>query len=378
MKILVTSIVDLKKSQHNRPHQFVKYLSRKHDVSVISINDWWKGNQSGTSLCCKEFDDIFSRIEYHYLTDRKVSPIIQEILFKKKLKTLVKEKFDVHLNYNTLVSGNYVSKKIPTVLDLADDLGAMIRYSPQIPEILRPIGGKIGDHFLQSNIKLSRKVTITTEALKDSCQIPEGKVQILPNGVDSNLFRNYGDTKSELKLNGFIVGYVGVLREWVDFEPVFRALSKLNREVSLIIVGKEGYFNQNIALAQEYGVLERVKFTGAIPYSKVPKYISAMDVCLIPFKSNAISNGALPLKLFEYMACEKPVISTEIPGVRKSVGNLVLYASSAQEYENMIKVLYENEGLRKEMGMKGRKLVEKTYDWKKGIVDKLESILINC
>jgi len=43
MKILMTSIVDLKKSQHNRPHQFVKYLSKKHDVTVLSINDWWKG-----------------------------------------------------------------------------------------------------------------------------------------------------------------------------------------------------------------------------------------------------------------------------------------------------------------------------------------------
>ena len=45
MKILLTSIVDLKKSQHNRPHQLVKYLSKKHEVTVLSINDWWKGGQ---------------------------------------------------------------------------------------------------------------------------------------------------------------------------------------------------------------------------------------------------------------------------------------------------------------------------------------------
>ena len=59
MKILITSIVDLKKSQHQtlgkfdqnvqhfgwvRPHQFVKYLSEKHEVTVLSINDWWKGD----------------------------------------------------------------------------------------------------------------------------------------------------------------------------------------------------------------------------------------------------------------------------------------------------------------------------------------------
>ncbi|NJD54587.1 MAG: hypothetical protein FIB07_17215 [Candidatus Methanoperedens sp.] len=43
MKILLTSIVDLKKSQHNRPHELVKYLSRKHEITALSINDWWKG-----------------------------------------------------------------------------------------------------------------------------------------------------------------------------------------------------------------------------------------------------------------------------------------------------------------------------------------------
>jgi hypothetical protein len=40
---------DLKKSQHNRPHHFVKHLSKKHDITVLSINDWWKGGQGDMS-----------------------------------------------------------------------------------------------------------------------------------------------------------------------------------------------------------------------------------------------------------------------------------------------------------------------------------------
>ena len=61
MKILITSIVDLKKSQHNRPHQFVKYLSRKHEVTVLSINDWWKGGQDNLDAYSSEFDDVFKK-----------------------------------------------------------------------------------------------------------------------------------------------------------------------------------------------------------------------------------------------------------------------------------------------------------------------------
>ncbi|MDP2767179.1 MAG: hypothetical protein Q8O41_07000 [Candidatus Methanoperedens sp.] len=72
MKILITSIVDLKKSQHNRPHQFVKYLSKKHDVTVLSINDWWKGGQDNLESYSKDFNEVFNRIDYHHLTDKKI------------------------------------------------------------------------------------------------------------------------------------------------------------------------------------------------------------------------------------------------------------------------------------------------------------------
>ena len=375
-KILLTSILDLKKSQHNRPHQFVKYLSQKHDVTVVSINDWWKGGQDNLEAYSREFNDIFKRIEYFYLTDKKVSPILQELLYRKTLKELVeKEDFDVQLNYNTLLSGYEAAKRIPTVYDMADDLGAMIRESPQIPRLLRPIGGAYGEFMIKKNIERAEKVTVTTETLKRSYNIPTGKCNVIPNGVDTNLFRDYGDTKAELGLDGdFIIGYVGVLREWVDLEPVFRALKDLDEEIRMLVVGKEGRYQENIELAKRYGVADRVTFTGMVPYSQVPKYIAAMDVCLIPFKVNAISENALPLKLFEYMACEKPVISTELPGVKAVAENKVIYVSDKDGYKEKSEELYKNQGLVREFGKAGREFVAENYGWEK-IVDKLDCLL---
>jgi len=377
VKILITSIVDLKKSQHNRPHQFVKYLSRKHEVTVLSINDWWKGGQDNLDAYSSEFDDVFKRIDYFYLTDKKVSPILQELLFRRKVKELLKEQdFDVHLNYSTLISGYVAAKRIKTVYDMADDLGAMIKESPQIPRVLRPFGGVLGDFMVRRNIESADKVAVTTEMLKRTYNIPDGKCEVIPNGVDTNLFRNYGDTKEELGLDGFIIGYVGVLREWVDLEPVFRALRDLNKEIKMVVVGKEGQFKENVELAKNCGVFDRVIFTGMVPYSQVPKYISAMDICLIPFKRGAISKSALPLKLFEYMACEKPVLSTELPGVKAIAGDKVLYASTKDEYREKILGLYRDEELRFKLGKEGRRLVEKNYyNWEK-IVEKMERILL--
>jgi len=354
VKILITSIVDLKKSQHNRPHQFVKYLSNKHDVTVLSINDWWKGGQDNLDAYSSEFNDIFKRIEYVYLTERKISPILQELFFKKRAKEILKEEdFDVHLNYNTLLSGYEAAKKVKTVYDIADDLGAMIKDSPQIPRLLRPFGGVFGELMVRKNIESAEKVTVTTDMLRRTYNIPDDKCEVIPNGVDTNLFRNYGDTKKELGLDGFIIGYVGVLREWVDLEPVFQALKDLDEEIKMVVVGKEGRFDENVKLAKNCGVSDRVTFTGMIPYSQVPRYISAMDVCLIPFKVNAISENALPLKLFEYMACEQPVISTELPGIKAVAGDKVMYASDKDKYKEKIEELYKNEELRREMGKTG-------------------------
>jgi len=376
MRILITSIVDLKKSPHNRPHQFVKYLSKKHEVTVLSINDWWKGGQDNLEAYSSEFDDDFKRIDYYYLTDKKVSPILQELLFRRKVKELLKEEdFDVHLNYSTLISGYVAAKRVKTVYDLADDLVAMIKESPQIHRLMRPFGGILGDLMVRRNIEKAEKVTVTTDMLKIAYSIPDGKCEVISNGVDTNLFRNYGNAKEELGLDGFIIGYVGVLREWVDLEPVFGALKDLDAEIKMVVVGKEGGFNENVRLAKKCGVSDRVTFTGMVPYSQVPKYISAIDVCLIPFKKSQISESALPLKLFEYMACGKPAISTELPGIKNVAGEKVMYATNEKEYKERIAELYKNEELRHEMGKSGREFVAENYDWEK-IGERMERTLL--
>lgn len=346
-------------------------------MTVISINDWWKGKQNNISLINRDFNDVFNRIKYYYLTEREISPVLQELFMRKKLRKLLREnRFDVHLNYNTLITGSIIVDKINTVYDIADDLGAMIKESPQIPNILRPIGEIIGNSLIKRNIEGAKKVIITTETLKESYKIPNDKCEVIPNGVDTSLFKDYGNMKEELNLDGFIVGYVGVLREWVDLESVFQALKELDKNIKMVVVGKEGMFGENINLAKKYEVSDRVVFTGTVPYSEVPKYISAMDVCLIPFKANTISYNALPLKLFEYMACKKPVISTEIPGVKHVAGDKVLYASNKDEYKEKILMLFRDEDLRLKMGEEGQKLVEENYNWK-NIAKRIERILLD-
>jgi glycosyltransferase involved in cell wall biosynthesis len=376
MKILVTSMTDLKASQHNRPHQFVRYLAQKHDVTVLSINDWWKNGQRTSDTYKLGFDDFFDQVDYRYLTHRKISPIAQEVLFHRAGYELLNEGFDVQLNHHSLVTGYELSKSLTTVFDIADDLVAMIKDSPQIPRPLRPYGSALGSFFLQKGITQAQSVTLTCDALKERYRVPDAKSSIIPNGVDLNAFKNHNG-KAAISSDGFVVGYVGVLREWVDFEPVFKALRMLDKRIKMLIVGKEGQFRETVDLARTCGVDDRVTFTGQVDYADVPRYIAAMDVCMIPFKSNEISAGAVPLKLFEYMACGKPVISTRLQGVEAVAHDIVQYCSSVEDYAEAITRLYEDETLRKRVGGEGEKLISTNYDWE-NITKKLEDKLVRA
>lgn len=370
-------MTDLKASQHNRPHQFVRYLAKKHDVTVLSIRDWWKKEQRSDQAHKLGFDDFYDEIEYKYLTDRKVSPVVQEVVFHRASTGLLDEEYDVQLNHHSLITGYHLSKRFTTVYDIADDLIAMVKASPQIPKPLKPYGCAVGSFFLRRGVARAQRVTLTCGALAEKYRVPAAKSCIIPNGVDLNAFKNKNDGKALVGLDGFIVGYVGVLREWVNFEPVFRALSAVDKRIKMLIVGKEGKFDETKNLARICHVSDRVIFAGEVDYAEIPQYIAAMDVCLIPFTDGDISQGAVPLKLFEYMASGKPVLSTKLQGVQAVARDAVQYCSFASDYVKKITALYEDETLRKQMGRAGEQLISAKYDWE-NISKTLESILVRA
>lgn len=387
----MTSIVDLGKGPHTRLHEFIRHLGRSHDVSVFSINDWWKAGQTDTVLYTQGLEDVMEHITMEYFTQKKVSPMLQEITSVlttgKILEKLKYGEFDVHFNYNSLISGYFVARKmrrvgVNTVYDIADDLPQMIRVSPQLPRVIRPAGKLIGRLMLNRNIDVASKVSFVDNHIMDLYPAPSGKAVVIRNGVDVELFRLRPSQTLRKKLaidTDFVIGFVGTMREWVDLEPVFAAVSQLKTQcpdIRILIVGEEGGLGKSMSSARRLGVLDKTIFAGTVPYSLVPEYISCMDVCLIPFARHkgmdAGEDGFCPLKLAEYLACEKPVISTQKTSMPEGT---VLYASTAAEYRDKILMLYNNPQLRSEMGVKGRDIVKNSYTWSNS-ASTLEKILL--
>jgi glycosyltransferase involved in cell wall biosynthesis len=389
MKILITSILDIEITSNNRLVQVIEHLMKKNDITLIQIKDSWKRHyeiqkDSGTLQNIKE------NIEIKYIFEREISPFLQEALsfmrVNKLLKEIKYETFDIHFNYNSLALGYAVSKKlqrrgINTVLDIADDLPEMIQSTPQIPFFLKSFGKLAGEMLLRQNIRIAKKITITSESLGDALNIPDTKMEVIPNGVDLKMFGSIQAEKErfkkELGLNSdFVIGFVGMLREWVDFEPLFKSVKDIgdDYDVQILIVGDGEKFKFSQELADKYGLSNQVIFTGGVPYKKVPLYMSIMDVGVIPFKKNKIGEHSCPHKLFEYLACGVPVISNKLTEIKKIANDRILYASTEEEYrENFIK-LYTDKNLREKMSIEGGDFVKKEYSLSK-VTEKIENIL---
>ncbi len=384
MNILVPSVIDLKKTYPQRPHHLLYHLSQRHNVTVVSINAWWLKEKKDDQY----LGNLLKRVDIIYpFHDLKINPFFQELFAIYSLDKLERalnstsKFFDVSLSFGSVVS-NYLFVKrfqVPSVFDLYDDWIGWVDVTPWIPKSMKSFSKIVASFAIQKNIQISKKVTYTTPSLRESYRIPHNKAVLIPNGVDTNLF--YFRSKTKIKdifdINDyFVIGFVGALEKWVDLEMAFRALTKLKKliKIKFLVVGNGSKFLDFKNLARSFGLQNDVIFTGNVPYYKVPEYISSMDVCLIPFDKTLVSKNALPIKLFEYMACERAVISTQLPGVKQLIGRHVLYVSNEDELFQKILLLYRDEGLRNQLGKKGRNFVLENFSWK-NIAYKLEKVL---
>lgn len=374
-RLLMSSVVDIFNSQNNRPHQLIKYLSKYYDIDVICVNDQWKSKQKTDHKYFEQSFPYLKDINVQYITNKKVSVPMQEYFYSRvnRIKNLTKYK--IHINYNTVSSGNRYSNLIPTIYDMADDLPSMIGSSPQIPKYLHNIAYEIGRISVSRSIKKAEMCVFTSENLLKKYSIDKSKSVIIPNGVDTNLFAPALKNNSQGS-EDIIIGYVGVIREWVDLLTPIRLMKYLDYNYKLMIVGAEGDYDKIKKIVREEGLENRIIFTGCVPYFKIPEIIAEMDICIIPFFINEVTNDALPLKLFEYMACEKPVISTPLTTIKQVVGDKIYYASNIKEYrEEIIKIIENYDILRYKTN---RNFVVENYDWNvlfekyKFVIDQME------
>src|SRR5262249_42871505 len=118
-------------------------------------------------------------------------------------------------------------------------------------------------------------------------------------------------------------------------------------------------------LTTELGLSSQVIFTGLLPYDALPDLIRSSDVCINPFELNGVTQNILPTKLFQYLACSKPVVATQLPGTLPFLSGEehgVVYVP-LNDFVATLAQLLSNPERMKRLGENGVQAVQ-AYDWR--------------
>jgi glycosyltransferase involved in cell wall biosynthesis len=172
-----------------------------------------------------------------------------------------------------------------------------------------------------------------------------------------------------------VVGYTGAFYGWHGLEELVAASVELRDLNAMFLLVGEGERSASIRqLVERSGQSDRFLFTGRVPYADIPAYIAACDVCAAPY--NPMRHGRLrdsgefiydPLKLFEYMACGKPVVTlraTNIEAMFRDGRELLMIApGDSHELATKLRALLTDPAQRHRLGLAARAAVETNYSW---------------
>ena len=194
------------------------------------------------------------------------------------------------------------------------------------------------------------------------------KIEVIPVGVDTEKFKPLNVEKEENTL--FFLSVLDEFHRYKGLDYLLEALKRIKKEIPNVrlIVGGEGkllnYYKQKVISMR---LQDNVEFAGFIPDEQIVEYYNKCDILVLP--SISAEQEGFGIVLLEAMACERPVVSTEIVGVAEDVkernaGRIVKPKDEKALAEAIIEIL-EDEMLAKKMGKNGRKLVEEKYMWEK-------------
>ena len=202
-----------------------------------------------------------------------------------------------------------MDKGFKVIYDFVDELSSEIS------------GYNITSKMIEDHEKLLRDkenvlVISTAKKLKDIANNFRGENEnniLAPNAVNLEDFKNHGHEIGEkiqpiVNKRKPIIGYYGALAKWFDYKLIEQlAKERENYEIVLIGMDYDGSYDQSNL--KDYS---NISYLGMIDYKDLINYSRYFDVCIVPFIKNDITDSTSPLKIFEYMALEKPIVTTDI------------------------------------------------------------------
>lgn len=180
---------------------------------------------------------------------------------------------------------------------------------------------------------------------------------LIPNGVDFALFgaRGLPVPADMAALPRPIVGFSGAVDRYKLDMGLVAEIAALRPSWTVALIGKVGTGDDTTD--RELPQAPNLRYLGFRPYSDLPDYVAAFDVGIIPYSVNPYTEGVSPLKLYEYLAAGKAVVSTPLPFASEA-GPVVRTAIGATAFVEQIEAVLAEEGKEEE-----RRAIAEANSW---------------
>ena len=374
MKILVVQESDwLLRGPHQQHHLLERMSLLGHKIRVIDYEIMWKMSDNRELISKREVFEDVSRF-YDGAAVTVIRPGIVKIPFFDKLSIFYSHRREILRQVDEFspdvilglgILNTYLAmriakdRNIPFVYYLIDALHKLV------PSKLLQFVAK---EFEKKTLRGSDRVLVINNALKDYV-VDHGadisRSYVLPAGIDCDKFNvsdrevirekyGIGDDDIVLFFMGWLYNFSGLVEVAYDLLNL-----KSEKKIKLLIVGEGDALGELEEIKKKYDLNNDIIITGWQPYETIPNLLSASDICLLPAYNNDIMQYIVPIKIYEYMASGKPVISTRLQGIEKEFGqgNGVIYAdNTSQVFNKAVDLLNEPNDLLN-AGLKARNYV---------------------
>ena len=237
------------------------------------------------------------------------------------------------------------------------------------------------EKMLEQANKIIAVSDFTKRELLDYYKVPEGKIRVIHNGVDTRKFQPANDkrkVKQELGFNADDLAIVSVGRLYAR-KGLFTLIESMPAVVTrfknakFIISGKgqSDEMHKLIAYAEKLGVKDNIVFTGYYPDKKLPKLYQAADV----FAFSTFYEHH-PFAVLEAMSTGLPVVTTWVGGIPETIQNgkngLLVDPFNPKQFSDKILYLLEHPAEAEEMGVLARKTMLEQFDWRIVVKDAIK------
>jgi GT2 family glycosyltransferase/glycosyltransferase involved in cell wall biosynthesis len=179
-------------------------------------------------------------------------------------------------------------------------------------------------------------VVCSSQHLKNSMHEYGRDSILVRNGVNVTHYEKRPDTLA-FGRGRSVAGYWGATAEWTDIELLVHAARELP-EVDFVVIGEVMRID-----VSELAALPNVHMVGEVPYSRLPSYLHAFDVCLLPYRICEYALASDPMKVWEYMSAGKPIVAVRFPEIERLKDLITLTSTPSQFVDGIRRGIEEND-----------------------------------